>query len=222
MVDAHDQFAYTIKLTNTSRRTQRSRQISDPLPTQVTFKSVVVSRADFSCTTNGNTRDVLVTPRQPLAARESVTVTINVQDNVDGLDELQEHGRRVDAPTNKATDTATVIVAGTDLAVTKTGPAQAQVGDAVAYTITVTNKGQYPARGAQLTDALPSQLANVSAPGCTIAASPALVLARRRGARRHADVPDRRHRGGDRHRDGQGHRGDAHERHRPLERPGRP
>jgi uncharacterized repeat protein (TIGR01451 family) len=50
-----------------------------------------------------------------------------------------------------------------DLAITKTGPATADLNGAITYTLTVTNAGTNPAPGVKVTDALPAGLTFVSA-----------------------------------------------------------
>ncbi|MEV6024321.1 DUF11 domain-containing protein [Streptomyces sp. NPDC052036] len=60
---------------------------------------------------------------------------------------------------------------GVDLAVTKTGPASANEGDAVTYVITVTNNSSGPSSGYTVTDYLPTGIRGVVPPaGCTIPA----------------------------------------------------
>src|SRR5262245_1937289 len=166
VVDVHDQFAYTITVTNTSAAGQRLLQMTDTLPDQVSFKSASASRADFKCSNSGKT--VTCASQGPLAVRESITFRINVQDNAEGLTSFSKTDN-ASTSTQKAAGAAKVIVALPDPAVPKTGPAQVMVEDVAAYTITVTNSGQYPARDASLTDALPDQLTNISAPGCSVA-----------------------------------------------------
>ncbi|MGW1257232.1 DUF7927 domain-containing protein [Streptomyces sp. NPDC002513] len=60
---------------------------------------------------------------------------------------------------------------GVDLAVTKTGPASAAEGQAVTYTITVTNNSSSPSSGYTVTDYLPTGIRGVVPPaGCSIPA----------------------------------------------------
>jgi uncharacterized repeat protein (TIGR01451 family) len=55
-----------------------------------------------------------------------------------------------------------------DLAITKTAnPAEARVGQSVAYTLTVTNNGPATANTITVTDTPPGTVTFVSAPGCT-------------------------------------------------------
>jgi uncharacterized repeat protein (TIGR01451 family) len=64
-------------------------------------------------------------------------------------------------------DNINIIAAPADMAVTKTGPATANAGTVISYTITVTNNGPNPAVNASLSDPLPAgtTFASLVAPG---------------------------------------------------------
>lgn len=69
--------------------------------------------------------------------------------------------RATDGCTNSGTCTFDVVVlAGSDLKLTKTGPATASVGSAVTYTLTVENLGPTDAPVVTITDALPASFSN--------------------------------------------------------------
>jgi len=69
--------------------------------------------------------------------------------------------RATDGCTNSGTCTFDVVVlAGSDLKLTKTGPATASVGSAVTYTLTVENLGPTDAPVVTLSDALPASFSN--------------------------------------------------------------
>jgi len=57
-----------------------------------------------------------------------------------------------------------------DVAIVKTGPDTATVGQQFSYTLTATNTGLTPADDVTIHDSLPASLTFVSAPGCTFAA----------------------------------------------------
>ena len=54
-------------------------------------------------------------------------------------------------------DNINIVAAPADLSVTKTGPATANAGTVISYTITVTNNGANPATNATLTDTIPAE-----------------------------------------------------------------
>jgi uncharacterized repeat protein (TIGR01451 family) len=73
-------------------------------------------------------------------------------------------------------DNINIIAAPADLAVTKSGPATANAGTVISYTITVTNNGPNPAINATLTDTIPAgtTFASVVAPGGWSCTTPAV------------------------------------------------
>jgi uncharacterized repeat protein (TIGR01451 family) len=75
-----------------------------------------------------------------------------------------------DGPASTNNDAAACAGPPADLAIDKTGPATANPGEEVTWTMTVTNNGPGGSSGSTLTDPLPGTLANAttSTPGCTI------------------------------------------------------
>jgi uncharacterized repeat protein (TIGR01451 family) len=73
-------------------------------------------------------------------------------------------------------DNINVIAAPADMSVTKTGPATANAGTVISYTITVTNNGPNPAINASLSDPLPAgtTFASLVAPGGWSCVTPAV------------------------------------------------
>jgi uncharacterized repeat protein (TIGR01451 family) len=71
--------------------------------------------------------------------------------------------------TISATDSATVTVTKADLAITKTGPAEAIAGDPITYTVSVENLGPDAATHVELVDTLPAGATFVAAPDCVYA-----------------------------------------------------
>jgi len=72
---------------------------------------------------------------------------------------------------NNSTIHSTTSRQAADLALTKSAPANAIPGDALAWTLTVTNNGPAASNGAKVTDVLPAGVTFVSAsPGCVFAA----------------------------------------------------
>jgi uncharacterized repeat protein (TIGR01451 family) len=73
-------------------------------------------------------------------------------------------------------DNINLIAAPADMAVTKTGPATANAGTVISYTITVMNNGPNPAINATLTDTIPAgtTFASIVAPGGWSCVTPAI------------------------------------------------
>lgn len=94
----------------------------------------------------------------------SVTATVTaVGGNVTNSVTATLPGGTVDlTPTGTVSDTDTVSSI-TDLNVTKTGPAYAVPGEALTFTVTVTNTTAVPAAAYTVTDTLPAGLTYVSA-----------------------------------------------------------
>jgi uncharacterized repeat protein (TIGR01451 family) len=169
LIDAHDNFAYRITVKNTGDVPLYFVSFRDALPDQVSFKKVD-SDPSLTCTEKAKvvTCTVTSTRSQFMQPGDSASATISVQDNVEGPATITN---TVDAnstrPAIKDSDTASTDVAAADVAVTKTGPASAFIGDPVVYTLTVVNKGKDRASDVTVTDTLSPLIANVTTPACT-------------------------------------------------------
>ena len=166
-------YDYTITVTNTGASATADATVADAVPAGLTINSV----APGFCAAAG--QDVTCTiPRADLEANESVAITINV------TPQAATSGTTV---TNTATvggggdpDCATAgscpsppvntVIGAPNLEIAKTGPANAVVGTAYDYAVTVTNTGASATADATVTDTVPAGLTiNSAGPGCTIA-----------------------------------------------------
>ncbi len=172
-----DTVTYTLVVTNNGPNDANTVTVTDTLPTQLTFVSCSESGGGGTCTFSGGTVTVSYAT---LANSSSSTVTINTTLNSgaeDGLMVGNSASVSASSPTdpNGANNDSTAyftIHNRADLAVTKslssTSPywlaTGIEVGDSLTYTVTLTNKGPYDARGVSLTDSAP---AGVTFTGCT-------------------------------------------------------
>ena len=158
--------AYTITLSNGGPDAAANAAFTDNLPSQVTFVSVVqntgpagscvggpTTRCSIAALGNGQTAQftltVAVSPSTP-----NGTVVTNVA--TASTDSFDSNGN------NDTSSASTTISANADVAVSKTGPASANAGTNVVYTIAVTNNGQADASSVTLTDVLPAGMTFVS------------------------------------------------------------
>ncbi|WP_308296690.1 DUF11 domain-containing protein [Streptomyces sp. ISL-44] len=165
-----DPVTYTMTVTNNGPSASTGWSLSDPIPAGL----LNATTSTAGCGIGGG---VLTCTGGPLAAGASATITLTGTAGP-GITSITNtavvDGNEPDPNTNNNTDTVTTPVSPAptvDLAVNKTGPASAQVGDPVTYTITVINNGPDNSTGWTLTDAVPAGLQNASTstPGCTIA-----------------------------------------------------
>jgi len=171
-----DTVTYTLAVSNVGPNDANTVTVTDALPTQLTFVSCSAD-AGGVCTFSGGTVSVAYAT---LANGASSTVMINTTLNTgvtDGLTVGNSASVSAASPTdpntgNNSSTAYFTIHNRADLAVTKavssTSPywpaTGIEVGDSLTYTVTLTNKGPYDARGVSLTDSAP---AGVTFIGCT-------------------------------------------------------
>jgi uncharacterized repeat protein (TIGR01451 family) len=161
-----DTVTYTLSVSNAGPNDANSVTVSDTLPAQLTFVSCTAG-AGGVCTFSGGTVTVAYAT---LSNGASSTATINSTLNSGVTDELTV-GNNASVSASSPTDPDTSNNSSTayftihnraDLAVTKTFSTtspyspQVEVGDALTYTVTLTNKGPYDARNVVLSDSAPS------------------------------------------------------------------
>ncbi len=170
-VQAGDPLTYNITVTNKGPNASTGWTLTDQLPAGLLNPSTSTP----GCSIVGG---VLSCTGGPLAAGASTVITVSGTAASTGVTSLTNtvvvDGNEPDPVPGNNTDTITTPITpgqSVDLAVDKTGPASAKVGDTVTYTIKVTNNGPNPSSGWTLTDPIPAGLLNVSTPtpGCTTA-----------------------------------------------------
>ncbi len=156
-----DTIVYTVHVTNGGPDAATGVEVTDQLPSEVTYVSDD-SGGDYDDTTgiwdigeiaNGAIATIEITATvNPGTTGVSFTNTATVT----ALDQNDPN------PDND-TDTATVRVAGTDLAVIKTvSDARPNEGDTIDYNVIVANRGPDDATGIEITDQLPAGVTYVS------------------------------------------------------------
>ena len=170
-----DTVTYTLSVHNAGPNDANSVTVTDNLPPQLTFVSCTENTGNGTCTFSGGTATVTYTTLTN-GASSTVTITTSLNSGVtDGL--LVGNAASVSAasPTDPNTSNNSSTVYFTvhnraDLAVTKsvstTSPysPNAEVGDLLTYTVTLSNNGPYDARGVSLSDSAP---AGVTFTSCT-------------------------------------------------------
>ncbi len=166
-IDRGNNQVYTLVVTNNGFSQANGVVINDTLPANVTFVSATggtvsgpaVGSQDFSVALGA------------LAAGASSTVTVTVTVDNDAPDSItntaivtsNENAFETNTANNTATADTTINPA-VDLAITKVDSADPAIaGDALTYTMTVTNNGPSTANNVQFTDALPAGVTFVSA-----------------------------------------------------------
>ncbi|MFJ8230567.1 DUF6923 family protein [Streptomyces sp. NPDC094448] len=167
-VSAGGQVSYTITVTNNGPNPSSGWTLTDTVPAGLTGAATTtngcsVANGTLSCT--GGALAVGASTEITLTGTAAVgTTSIENTATVFGNDPDPDPGNNEDT-------TTTTVSPSVDLAVAKTGPAEATAGGEVAYTITVTNNGPSPSTGWTVTDTIPADLlaAATTTPGCAIA-----------------------------------------------------
>jgi len=150
--------SYTLAVTNTGPSVAEAVQIDDPTPAGLSFVSASAPCAGgFPCAlgdlASGATATITVTFAVPPGfAGTSIINTATATSTTDDP--------------NGGNDSSTVVTpvsATADLSALKSGPASVTAGDAITYTVVVTNAGPSNANGAQFSDPVPAAITGISA-----------------------------------------------------------
>jgi uncharacterized repeat protein (TIGR01451 family) len=161
--------AWTITVTNNGPDAEQNASFSDTLPAGTTFNSLVQNTgATASCGTPApNNPGTVVCSFPPLASGASAqfTLTANISPSFTGTlnNTATVTGDNVDPNGGNNSQTASATVSGSaDLTINKTGPASANAGTDITYTVTLTNAGPSAAANVSLTDTVPANTTFVS------------------------------------------------------------
>ncbi len=149
-------FDYTLTVGNSGPDAATDVQVLDNLPASVTPVTAVPSQG--SCNIGGNIVDCTI---GFLAANTSASVVITVIPNSVGTIQNQafvtnDDPNEIDTnPSNNSDTETTQIAPSADLSVSKSGPANSNVGATMTYNIVVSNTGPANATNVVLVDALP-------------------------------------------------------------------
>ncbi len=162
-------FSYSLGITNNGATAASAVQLVDTLPAGVTFSSVTPAA---SCTQAAGT--VTCNFATLAAGASTPAITINVVAAAVGTVTNTANVTENEADYNLVNNTAsasTTILPASDMSITKTGPATANQGDTITYTLTAKNNGPTVATTIVVTDTLPSQVSFSSASGgCSFSA----------------------------------------------------
>jgi len=171
--------SWTITASNNGPDASSPAAFDDPLPAGTTFASIVQNTGPtFVCTSPGagNNGDVNCSIGNfASGASAQFTLTANIDPSFTGTlsNTASIFGPNADTnPNNNSATAVTTVTASADLSVNKTGPATANAGTDITYTITLTNNGPSNAASVSLTDAVPANTTFVSASQTTGSGSP--------------------------------------------------
>jgi uncharacterized repeat protein (TIGR01451 family) len=161
--------AWTITVSNIAGDTEQNPSLTDTLPAGTTFNSLVQNTgAAATCGTPApNNPGTVNCSLQPLGSGGSAqfTLTANISPSFSGTlnNTATVTGGNADPNPNNNSQTASATVsASADLTINKTGPASANAGSDITYTITLTNSGPSAASAVSLTDSTPANTTFVS------------------------------------------------------------
>ncbi|MGH8174198.1 MAG: beta strand repeat-containing protein, partial [Rhodanobacteraceae bacterium] len=151
---------YTITLTNAGPNDATGVALSDPLPAGLAFVSAVASQGAYNPTTGAWTVGNVA---NAASATLQITATVTLPGDITNTASVSA-SNEFDPNTANNSGGVTINGQSADIQVVKTvDDANPIVGDTIAFTITVTNNGPSNATGIAVTDALPAELAFVSA-----------------------------------------------------------
>jgi uncharacterized repeat protein (TIGR01451 family) len=170
-VNAGGNITYTINVANAGPSDAQNVSLSDATPANTTFVSIAQTAGpSFSCTSPapGATGTVTCTLATFAAgASASFSLVVNVNANTPNGTTISNTATTSSSttdnvPGNNSATATTRVIAGADLSVTKTGPAQQGAGFNISYTITVTNLGPSAAANVVLSDPVPANTTFIS------------------------------------------------------------
>jgi conserved repeat domain len=164
--------SWTITASNNGPDISQPTTFDDPLPAGTTFVSIVQNTGPtFVCGdpgvgNNGNVSCSIGTIGNfASGASAQFTLTANINPSFVGSlsNTATISGPNADTnPGNNSATAVTNVTASADLAVNKTGPATANAGTDIIYTVTLTNNGPSNAASVALNDAVPANTTFVS------------------------------------------------------------
>lgn len=166
---AGNTISWTVTITNNGPDAQSAATLNDPLPAGTTFFSLVQNTGpSASCSDPGVGNPGSVTCSffslgSGVSAQFTITATINPAFTGTLSNTATAFGTNADTnPNNNSATAVTTVTASADLSVVKTGPATANAGTNITYSIVLTNNGPSNAANVSLTDAVPANTTFVS------------------------------------------------------------
>ena len=162
-VNAGTSFSYTITVTNNGPAAASSIVVTDNLPANVTFIS-----ATGGGQTNASAASVFWTVSNLASgavASLGLTLLAPARGTLSNSVVVGSSTADVNLGNNSAGPILTTVIGQADLAVSKTGPANAAPNSQFSYAISVTNNGPSTAVSVVVTDSLPANVTFISATG---------------------------------------------------------
>jgi len=160
---AGNTISWTITVTNNGPDAQPAATLNDPLPAGTTFFSLTQDTGPAAvCNDPGAGNSGTITcsfPSLASGASAQFTLTATINPGFTGSLSNTATVSGTNADPNNANNSATAVTtvtASADLSVIKTGPATANAGTNITYTITLTNNGPSNAANVALTDVVPA------------------------------------------------------------------
>jgi uncharacterized repeat protein (TIGR01451 family) len=164
--------SWTITASNNGPDISQPTTFNDPLPAGTTFVSILQNTGPtFVCSdpgpgNNGSVSCSIGTIGQfASGASAQFTLTANIDPSFNGTlsNTATITGPNADTkPNNNSATASTTVTSTADLAINKTGPASANAGSNITYSLTLTNAGPSFAANVSLTDAVPANTTFVS------------------------------------------------------------
>ena len=155
-----DTITYTITLTDIGPNNATNAQVTDLLPSGLTFVSATPSQGTYNAATGLWTVGTVTTSAVQTLVISATVVSPSPQTNTATI----THSDQFDPNTANTTATATETPQQADLVLSKSvNNPTPNVGDTITYTITVADSGPDPATNVQVTDVLPASLLFVAA-----------------------------------------------------------
>ncbi|HEX7446367.1 MAG TPA: DUF4214 domain-containing protein, partial [Pirellulales bacterium] len=156
-------FAYTITVTNHGNSAASNVVISDLLPSGVTFVSANDNQGGGITETGSQFTDTIGSLAAGATDTITLTVTPTAAGTITNTASVQVTGNTSGQTQSSVTTTVSNGGQGAaNVSVNKSGPSTGTVGQALTYTIVITNNGNATASNVSFTDNLPASLGNVS------------------------------------------------------------
>ena len=167
-VIAGDAIAYKITIKNTSTSDAIGTAIKDLIPAQVNNVNWTLSKtgaASFTGNASGTGNNINFTATIPAGSTNTVVINVTgtVLSSATGTFSNTATATPVEAvpPVNSNT-VLTTVSSKSGLVMLKNGPANAQAGSAITYTLKITNNGLSDALNASITDAIPANIKTIT------------------------------------------------------------